>query len=243
MPARIGVSLSQSPPRDARFARPTLYVHQTYLNALAARGALPVPLAFVRDELIDAQLDGLDGVMITGGVDLHPAMYGETTPHPTCTITAERDAHEAAVMRRAVERGIPVLGVCRGMQLMAALFGGRLYQDRTQRCGTNQHTRREIVPRYHAVRVAPDSRLQNLVGDGRIHVNSSHHQFVRDVPAGFRVNAVCEEDEVIEGLEATGDGFVVGVQWHPERMTGEKDPDGAMDRLWRGFIAVCEGRR
>ncbi len=178
-------------------------------------------------------LDRLDGLLIAGGSDVDPARYGEA-PHPSTGWHAERDEAELILLRAALERGLPVLGVCRGMQLMAVAAGGRLHQHLPDTLGHTGHRPDSgpgEVPRYgaHAVRLAPGSRLHGLLGDA-VTVNSMHHQGVADpgrlAPVGWTA-----DDGLIEAVEDPDREFAVGVQWHPEELD---DP-----RLFHALVAAC----
>jgi putative glutamine amidotransferase len=165
-------------------------------------------------------LDRLDGLVIAGGSDVDPARYGEQ-PHPRTAWQAERDTAEFVLLQAAIERDLPVLGICRGMQLMAVAYGGRLYQHLHDHLGHDGHrptTEPGAVTRYgqHTVRLVPGSRLHGLLGD-EVVVNSMHHQGVAD-PGRLTPVGTDPRDGLIEAVEDPDRRFVVGVQWHPEQM-------------------------
>jgi putative glutamine amidotransferase len=201
-----------------------------------------IPL--VDDETLRAVYEGLDGVFLPGGADIDPASYGKA-PHPLCDKTdRERDRVELALARWALEDGKPVLGVCRGMQLINVAAGGSLYQDlKEQLPGSIKHdyfpfagqsfTRDYLA---HEVAVTDGTRLARLFGAGALKVNSMHHQGVREVGPGLRPTAL-SPDGLIEALEGDArGGYVFGVQWHPEALT---DKDAQARALFADFIAAC----
>lgn len=193
---------------------------------------------------VDTVLASCDGLLLTGGVDVGPSRYGET-PHPSVKEVDEaRDEYEIALVRAALAAGLPLLAICRGLQVLNVAAGGTLVQDiPSQIVGAVAHaiaTPKDAVA--HAVRAAPGTRLAALMrgapgGGQAMDVNSRHHQSVRRVADGFEVTAVAP-DLVIEALERRHARFCVGVQWHPENFwrTGEFDP------LFAGFISACGTR-
>jgi putative glutamine amidotransferase len=181
----------------------------TYLLALEAAGAMPVVLPPIGDAA--AVLDRLDGVCLSGGPDLDPAAYGAPGRHPELGPTEPSlDAFELALARAARERGMPVLGVCRGAQALNVACGGTLHQH------VPGHRQSEAATRpTHDVHVDAGSRVARLLGAGRQAVNSFHHQAVDRLGAGLRAVAHAP-DGTVEAIE--GEGFLVGVQWHAETL-------------------------
>jgi len=196
---------------------------------------------------VTAALDGVDGLLLTGGEDVAPARYGET-PHET-VVDAEpaRDEFEIGVARAARERQLPIFAICRGIQLLNVAFGGTLVQDiPSQIPGALQHSLKvppnEPYTLAHEVWVEQGTVLSRLMGerltDAEVcDVNSRHHQAVKDVAQGFKVVATAP-DGVIEAIEDPAARFCVGVQWHPENFwrTGEFRP------LFEGFIDAARPR-
>ncbi len=174
----------------------------------------------------------LDGLVIAGGSDLDPARYGEA-PHPATAWSAERDEAEFTLLRAALDRNLPVLGICRGMQLIAVAAGGRLLQHLPDVLGHEGHRPAQagLEPTYgvHSVRLAPGSRLHGILGD-EVLVNSMHHQGVAD-PGRLTPVGMDPADGLVEALEDPAHDFVVGVQWHPE----ESDDL----RLFEAFVAAA----
>lgn len=212
-----------------------------YCDGVLAAGGLPAILPYTAAGLAAETLDGLDGLLLTGGPDLDPAHFGEP-PHPRLgRVVPDRDAHELALCREALARGMPVLGICRGIQVLAVAAGGTLWQDvPSQVAGAIQHY--QDAPRWHGshrVEVQPNSLLAALIGTAPPPVNSFHHQAVRDVPPGFAVTARAP-DGVVEAVEHPGLPFCLGVQWHPEDMWQDV---GAYLNLFRGLVEAAAGRR
>jgi putative glutamine amidotransferase len=198
------------------------------VHACGGRAVLITPDAPDTDAL-----DGLDGIVFTGGSDVDPALYGET-PHPTAYIKPERDAAELLFLRAAVDADLPVLGICRGMQLMTVVYGGRLHQHLPDVLGHDHH-RPVSGPRFgeHPVRLEPGTACHRSLGESAV-VNSFHHQGVKD-PGRLRATGWCPEDALIEAVEDPERTFAVGVQWHPEDM-----PDR---RLFEALVAAASTRR
>jgi putative glutamine amidotransferase len=180
----------------------------------------------------DDPLEGIGGLLLTGGADVAPARYGET-PDPTVVdVEPERDAFEIGLVKAARARGLPILAICRGIQLMNVAFGGSLIQDiPTQVAGALDHSlkppKHQAYDLAHEVWVEKDSLLarllvERLAGADTCDVNSRHHQAVKAVAPGFRVTATAP-DGVVEALEDPAARFCLGVQWHPENFwrTGE----------------------
>jgi putative glutamine amidotransferase len=230
----IGVTTTEEPGHRG----PKASVNSAYLAAVERAGATPILLTPAHGEEALSDLLALcDGLLLTGGEDVDPARYGES-PHPALdTISAARDEMELRVLREAMERGMPVLAICRGIQILNVAFGGSLVQDLpSQRPDGLRHVQEApITARWHDARVQPGSRLAELVGAENLPVNSYHHQALNRLGEGLRPVAWAE-DGVVEGVETGDERWVVGVQWHPERGdpdAPEEDPDR---RLLRGFV-------
>jgi putative glutamine amidotransferase len=207
-----------------------------YPAALAASGALPVviPLSLPEDALADL-FARLDGLCLAGGVDVDPAHYGEARHPALGKVDAPRDATELTLARWALAADLPIFGICRGIQLLNVAADGSLYQDLAAQMPAAQrhdfdHVDSPWERPVHAVRVAADSRLAAVLGTGEVITNSFHHQAVKEVAVGF-VPSAWTADGVVEGIEAPGRRFTLGVQWHPEGMF-------ATDPLARGLFAA-----
>jgi len=205
---------------------PLSYVHAVHESG--GRAVLITP----DDPDVDI-LDRIDGIIFTGGSDVDPALYGERA-HPTVHTKPERDAAELLLLRAAITTDMPVFGICRGMQLMAVAYGGRLHQHLPDVLGHHNH--RPITgPKFgeHGVRFAAGSACQAILGETTV-VNSFHHQGVAD-PGGLTPTGWSTEDGLIETLEDPGRVFTVGVQWHPEDTTDF--------RLFAAHIEAARARR
>jgi putative glutamine amidotransferase len=191
-----------------------------YLDAIRRAGGMALLLA-PDPALIDAPdeaLDLIDGLMLIGGADIDPASYGAEYDPATVDPVPERDAFEIALVRRAVERGIPVLAICRGMQLLNVAFGGTLHQHLPERFGHHDHlkARGSFDGADHDVQLMPGSLAARAAGEELHGTKSHHHQGVDRVGEGLVVTGVATIDGLPEALELPGDQFVLGVQWHPE---------------------------
>lgn len=201
-----------------------------YAHSIAAAGGVPVllPPARIDIDAARAALARLDGLVVSGGADVEPERYGET-PHPRTTgWRPDRDAWELLLLDAADELGLPVLGVCRGMQLMAVQAGGTLDQHTPDLVGHERHNPGGDGFGDVEVTVRHDSRLAGLVG-GSVSARCHHHQSVRSHP-GYGAAATAA-DGTLEAMEAPGDRFRLAVQWHPETV-----PDGG---LFAGLVAAA----
>lgn len=210
----IGVSASKD--EEAR----QLVVRENYMTSLLRAGGVPVMLSRTQDEAaIASLLDRLDGILFSGGVDVEPSRYGEETL-PSCgEIDLQRDAFELLLIRMALSRGIPVFGICRGIQLIAVAMGGTLYQDVEAQLAIPRIVHQQQPPYdapTHAVRLSGE--LARLLGTDMIHTNSMHHQAVKDAGPRLIVEGRAE-DGVIEAVRAADGSDVYAVQYHPEYMS------------------------
>ena len=195
-----------------------------YLSVLEAGGTPVIIPPYDDEKALVSILDTLDGVVLSGGADIDPDYLGEE-PLECVQVNPRRDNQEIMLVRLAVDRQIPILGICRGIQVLTAALGGKLYQDiktqHGQKCIEHSQTIARGLP-SHQVRLGRDSLLYSLFGKETLAVNSFHHQAVKDVPPGFIVTAVAP-DGIIEGMESTAFRSILGVQWHPECFILEKD--------------------
>lgn len=235
----VGVTATRKPFDGA----PRVRLNDTYVQAIAETGLVPVVLPPLDPSRAAAVLSRLDGLVLTGGEDVDPRRFGEAA-HPRLGEVVEvRDAWELALASGARARRIPVLAICRGIQLLAVAAGGTLIQDIPAQLPSDIAHDPGLGrdARTHAVRVEPGSRLAGILGETQLRVNSFHHQAVRDVGAGFRATAWAP-DGIIEGMESTDPAWwAVGVQWHPEELvrTSERWDRG----VFEGFAAVVDSRR
>jgi putative glutamine amidotransferase len=214
-----------------------------YVHAVRSAGALPWLLPLIPDDLSTLRgiFDRLDGIFLTGGVDVDPSRYGETR-EPFCGRSDEaRDEVEIQLIRWAWQEHKPILAVCRGAQVLNVALGGSLYQDVAIQFPTaikhdyfptkDNPSRNQLV---HHIDVCAGTYLRELLAIPQVTVNSMHHQAVKKLAAGLVVTAKAP-DGIIEGIEGSNGQFVVGVQWHPEEMV---DRDPAMQRLFASFISA-----
>ncbi len=193
---------------------------RSYVDAVHRAGAMALLLAPdpVLTEDPDEVLDRIDGLMLAGGADLDPQAYG-ADPHPeTIGCVPVRDAFEVALARRALQRDLPVLGICRGMQIMNVACGGTLHQHLPELSGHEEH--RRVLGSFdgadHDVRLEPGSLAARAAGEELHGTKSHHHQGVDRVGEGLAVTGWAIMDDLPEALEVPGNGFALGVQWHPE---------------------------
>ncbi|HEY5610860.1 MAG TPA: gamma-glutamyl-gamma-aminobutyrate hydrolase family protein [Thermoanaerobaculia bacterium] len=218
--------------------RERAFAYVTYVEAVKRAGGVPVVIP-PQPENVEDVVGGLDGVLLAGGEDCDPSVYGEE-PHPNCkAMDARRQANDLALAKAARDLRVPALGICLGVQMMNVAAGGTLIQDiASQHDNAMEHASDPTDRRRHEVRVHEGTRLESIIGSGAMNVNSSHHQAVKRAGAGLRVTAQAT-DGIIEGLEDPDHPFYVGVQWHPEDMNGE----GSASKLFQAFIEAARRRR
>ena len=201
---------------------PAVFLHKDYLDALTGCGGIAtlLPPQPVDPEIAARVLDGLDALIITGGRDIDPDRYGHQ-PHPDTDVPArDRDDWEFALLTAALARRMPVLGICRGAQLLNVAFGGTLHQSLPDTVGHTRHQQGNGVFGTSVLRTVAGSRLAALIPDGTP-VQCYHRQAIDQLGAGLVISAR-DPDGVVEAIEVPGEDFVVAVQWHPE-----VGPDGS----------------
>ena len=209
---RIGVTTYLADAGWGVWQRRAALVPELYLQAVASSGGVPVLLPPVGGD--PAVLDVLDGLLLIGGVDVDPHLYGEE-PHPTVIdAQPDRDAHEVAMFHAALDRSVPVLGVCRGAQLMAAVLGGTLHQHLPEVLGHERHRPDIAVFGTSTVTTKPGSLVAEILGP-ESKVPCYHHQGLRTVETPLEPTA-WSDDGLVEAVELPGQLWVLGVQWHPE---------------------------
>jgi putative glutamine amidotransferase len=214
---------------------PRVRVNEAYTNALAAVGLVPAVLPPVAPDLAVAALTGAAGLVLTGGEDIDPALFGEAAHPATGSPHAARDACEVALAREALVQRIPTLAICRGAQVLNVALGGTLVQDIPSQCTTSTSHDQSIrrTERVHDVQIDPRSMLSGIVGATAISTNSSHHQAVNRVAPSL--TAVARSDDgIVEALEPLDPAWwLVAVQWHPEELTAT--PEDWDRRLFAAF--------
>lgn len=219
-----------------------LYMPMSYSNVVRDAGGTPVLLPITReDEVIEAYADLVDGVLFSGGDDIDPHSYGEDQLWACGDVCPLRDEFEVKLARILLEKHPekPILGVCRGEQVLNVALGGTLYQDvKSQLPGCMAHQQHQIAPyASHKVTIDAGSKLHVIFGSTEIMTNSHHHQAVKDVAEGLVVTARAA-DGVIEGYEKPDHPYFAAVQWHPERLV-EREENAAHKALFKSFVDAC----
>lgn len=237
MRPRIGITCGTVPEGGA------MRLDLEYVRALVQSGAIPFALPpGLSEESLPEILESLDGLLLSGGPDVDPLHFGEEPLPGMGRIDPERDAAELTLARRALESGMPILGICRGAQVLNIAAGGDLFQDLpTQVVPLLRHVQQPTPMTYptHKVLIEPESLLAGITRCVALRVNSWHHQAIRRVAPGFAVTARAE-DGVIEAVEKPGPGFVLGLQFHPESMTEGGSPEATL--LFEAFVRACAER-
>jgi putative glutamine amidotransferase len=216
--------------------QPAMLLPRNYVDAVQRAGA--IALLLPPDPLLVEQpgnlLELLDGLLLAGGADIDPVLYGQHAHAETQETVPERDAFEVALTRGAIERDIPVLGICRGMQLINVALGGTLTQHLPEHLGHEEH--RKVIGSFdgsdHDVELLDDTLAMRVIGASRHATKSHHHQGVERVGDGLLVSATATADGLVEAVELPGRRFVLGVQWHPEADEGSP--------VIAGFVAAAQ---
>jgi putative glutamine amidotransferase len=223
--------------------RPKSYgQNQTFVDSVLRAGGVPILLPLTTDESVLGQLgEMLDGLYLAGGNDLHPQLYGETPTGKTNDFSELRDVTEQFLLRQALASNKPVLGICRGMQLLNTQLGGTLYQDiATELPGSLDHDisnkLKKLTDLSHILSIKPGSRLAQIVGEENLGTNAHHHQAVKKLGKGLQATA-WTSDNVIEAIELIEYPFAIGVQAHPEALT-QVEPRWAA--LFHAFIGAAK---
>lgn len=223
--------------RDPFLGQERTCLNQSYIQSIIKAGGIPLILPVVQEkEIIHSYVSLIDGLVLSGGYDVHPHLYGEE-PHPDLgAIHPERDAFEIEALKKTYEQKKPILGICRGLQVINVAFGGTLYQDLSHAGSSERIKHIQQTKHYtatHLVDLISDTQLRDIFGQETIGTNTFHHQSVKKMAPGFIVNAK-SRDGIIEGIEKVDYPFFIGVQWHPERMV---DHHLNMLNLFSAFIA------
>lgn len=194
-------------------------INNYYINAVFSAGGIPISIPIITEEKdFDSYLNLLDGIIFTGGIDIWPLIYNENPLKETHEISSIRDKYELGLFKRAYETKLPILGICRGLQIANVALGGSLYQDiNTQVPDSLGHqpvgiSKDEL---YHSMNIKRDTKLYNLFQSEDIFVNSNHHQAIKKLGDNLIVSAL-SEDGIIEAIEASDERFLMGLQFHPE---------------------------
>ena len=216
-----------------------IFINHAYLEAVRHFGGLPLVIPAESTEVERQLLLALcDGLILTGGDDIDPALYGEAILNDTVFPAPERDAREPKLCAYALERDLPVLGICRGLQIFNVFMGGTLYQDIPAQLDTQvpHKMERPFERTIHTCDLIPGSPLQQLLGTAQIGVNSFHHQAVKDVAPGLQVMAKAP-DGIVEAVCKPDAKFFWAVQWHPEMLWPVEESSA---RIFRAFLDACQ---
>jgi putative glutamine amidotransferase len=226
---RIGATIYREQARRGDWDELADLLPSSYALAIDRAGGVALLLPPAPPAHAAAVLDGLDGLLLSGGADVDPQRY-EASPHPRSGAPCpDRDAWEMALLEVALDRDLPVLAVCRGMQVLNVALGGDLVQHLPDEVGTHLHQPRIGTYGRHVVDLTPESRLGEIVGS-RVHIRTYHHQAVRTLGKGL-VPCGWAEDGIVEAVELAERRWVFGVQWHPEA--------GDDYALLGAFVAAC----
>ena len=232
----IGITASHDTEHDK------LFINSVYLRAIRNAGGIPMifPMEVTEDDLRDL-VTLTDGVLFTGGDDIHPFLYGEETDAKCGNVSQPRDSMEMALVPLVMEFGKPIFGICRGILILNTAMGGTLYQDipsqfKSELSIAHRQPFAYKVP-SHTVDITPGTLLSRILGEehASIAVNSMHHQAIKDVAPGLEVCGYAP-DKMIEAVYAPDYPFLLGVQWHPEHLTTSQ-PDAA--KLFAAFVDAC----
>jgi len=212
------------------------YVFDHYSTCIEKIGAVPLILPITnKEEVAEIYVDKIDALIMTGGIDANPFLYGEELAKETEVPYIQRDTFDFLLIKAALNKNIPILGICRGMQIMNVYLGGSLYQDIKYYGETNvQHVQRSNHHEpVHFVDVEKDSILCTLIGEKQM-VNSVHHQCIKELGKGLVASAVSSSDKIIEAYESNGKNKILGIQWHPEMMFAEGNNE--MEDIFRFLL-------
>lgn len=238
------ISVTTTTYMGADYRVPQVMIGTTYIRAIEKMGGSTLLVTPTHEPVsIERLLDLSHGLVLTGGEDVEPRRYGQDPHEKLGSTNPDRDAMECLAVHAALERRMPILAICRGMQLLNVALGGTLYQDLPSQLGGDllHEQQAPIGDGWHKARVEDGSRLAEIFGETDLFINSFHHQAIRDLGEGLQAVAWAE-DGLIEGVEAPDYPWVFGVQWHPERGEAERQPDPGSHpdrRLVSSFVEAC----
>ena len=206
--------------------KPQILLRETYINSIIRAGGLPVVLPCVQDEqMILELLNNVDGILLSGGVDIHPKRYGEDV-HPACgEIDEIRDEFELLLVKHAIRRNMPVFGICRGFQVICVALGATLFQDIESQLGIPRANHRQPEPfddPVHTVRFKEGGLFERITQTPLMPANSMHHQAVKDAGEKLKIEGITM-DGIVEAVSMVGNESVFGVEFHPEHLDHYSD--------------------
>lgn len=211
----------------------------TYINAVSGSNGVPLVLAKTEsDQQIKQQVDSIDGLLLTGGDDIDPSLFGDDPHQKLGNIEPGRDAYEMKLIEYTLQQDKPILAICRGAQILNIYAGGTMYQDIYSQVGDTVMQHNQNAPRdylSHTVRVTEHSKLAAITGSLEIKTNSFHHQANKNIAEHFIVSGK-SNDGIIEAFESTERDFVIGLQWHPE---GSFHNDSVSQNIFKTFIETA----
>lgn len=214
------------------------FVSMDYINAIESSGGTPIILPLVKgEENLRKFIEGIDGLLVPGGIDVNPLRYNEEPLEKIGSVSDDIDEFDIKAIRWANELKKPILGICRGLQVINVAFGGSLFQDLSLKSGSKfshwQKAKKDTPT--HSIEIKPGTRMFNLLGNNAV-VNSYHHQAIKDLAEGFIASSF-SMDGIIESIEKVNGGYVLAVQWHPEMMFNSHEN---MRKIFLDFIEECK---
>lgn len=214
------------------------FLANTYVEAVEKAGGVPIIIPQNNvGENIKEQVKRMDGIILSGGVDVDPRLYNEDPEFKLGFVNPSQDKFNINVIHSAIELNKPILGICRGLQILNVAFGGSLYQDLSyiENCNVKHIQECQSSEGTHLIKVNSDSKLSRIIGE-KIYVNSYHHQSIKSLGKGLRAVAY-STDNLVEAIEREGEEFVIGVQFHPEAMINSSEE---MLNIFKALIKECE---
>lgn len=217
-----------------------LSVSTDYLDGITSFGGLPIVLPNLNDEDVQSIALLLDGLLLTGGGDVDPTLFFEEPIPHLGNVSPERDNFEIALTQAMLKLNKPILGICRGIQILNIAAGGNIYQDIYSQFDKPLLQHAQLAPRHHAshfIQIEKATKLHGILQSDLVKVNSFHHQAVKKIPKAFEICAIAN-DGLIEAIESKEHDFVLGIQWHPEGMF--KKNDSSSVSIFQAFIKACQ---
>lgn len=232
------VGVSASIKFETHEVYPSSFINTAYTDSIIRANGIPFILPVCNNEsILKKMVESVDGILLSGGEDIHPFLFNEEPIEKIGHISEERDFLDFKILKYAVEMKKPVLGICRGHQVINVFFSGNIYQDiATQTSSKIKHSQSaRINLATHKINIKKDSFLYDIFGKST-EINSFHHQAIKDVSDKFDVIAT-SNDGIIEAIEYKGDEFIIGTQWHPEVMA---ESNGKMQEIFNRFVKKCK---